>query len=104
MSKSDLDLTYDDLEIGTVLCDMHYGFRGLSQHIKVVNHFSVENECSTSAMRALLRGCELSDAYTNKMLIVIGWRENHEAVAAYSCDGHRLGFVVIAPKQEMTDA
>lgn len=102
MPKSGGDLTYDDLEIGTVLCDMHYGTKYLSPHLECDALVVTNTDKAHEAMCLILEGVGCKDSYTNKMLVVVGLGAAC-VKAAYSYDGMVFGMARIV-RRETADA
>ena len=102
MPKSESNLTYDDLRIGTVLCDMHDGLKHLSPHLECDALIVTDTDKAHAVMCLILESVGCTDVYTNKMLVVVGYGAGC-VKAAYSYDGIVFGMARII-KKESTDA
>lgn len=96
----------ENLQYGSVICDMHYGL-DLSRlgRCRVLNKVVITCEDGVSFIeRIVTKQTGIDYRYHNKFLVVIDETLNGGIVAAYSYDGMKVGFLEIeSVSEEMKD-
>lgn len=90
------DITFDTLDIGSVLCDTHDGINSPDPSIWITDMISMTASGGSEIITKLLSGMGCDDSYHNKMLVIVGYCPASSAfVAAWSYDDRVLGFAKI---------